>query len=46
MESDFLITKLLCKQVAFFVYCLIVPFLLSIIGIGLIYLEHKKRDLK
>ena len=46
MELEFLITKLLCKQVAFFVYCLIVPFLLSIIGIGLIYLEHKKRDLK
>ena len=42
MESDFLITKLLCKQIAFFVYCLIVPGLLVTIGICVIYLKNKK----
>lgn len=42
MELEFLITKFLCKQVAFFVYCLIVPFLLVTIGVCLVYLKNKE----
>lgn len=29
------------KQIAFTVYCLIVPFLLTIVGIGIIYIKIK-----
>ena len=32
----------LIKQIAFFIYCFIIPFLLTIVGISLIYLKLNK----